>query len=219
MIARRAGLCLPSLCLTDFASDLPRCLQAVSLDLARPRHRAQPHPRHDDPAATSSAPSCCARCTAAAAKAASPPRRAGFRGLGFELRTDAYGVVRGGRGVIISTYGLDPADPAGDNAAGIALALQVFTLGELFSGAAKTHQAVQFAGHVGYAGQAIGVLAGAIQPGTQAAGTGLTLIAGQGDIELQAQADTMQVAAKGVTIQSANAHIDWAAAKQRSRRA
>ena len=41
------------------------------------------------------------------------------------------------------------------------------------------------------------------------------MIAGKGDIEVQAQADKMQVAAKlDVTIQSANAHIDWAAAKR-----
>ena len=41
------------------------------------------------------------------------------------------------------------------------------------------------------------------------------MIAGKGDIEVQAQADKMQIAAKlDVTIQSANAHIDWAAAKR-----
>ena len=66
-----------------------------------------------------------------------------------------------------------------------------------------------------HSGQAIGVLAGATGPGDQAAGKGITLIAGKGDIELQAQSDTLQVAAKGdVTVQSANAHIDWAAAKK-----
>jgi type VI secretion system secreted protein VgrG len=66
-----------------------------------------------------------------------------------------------------------------------------------------------------HAGQAIGVLAGAIGAGAEAAGKGITLIAGQGDIEFQAQSDQLQVAAKAdVTIQSANAHIDWAAAKK-----
>ena len=64
-----------------------------------------------------------------------------------------------------------------------------------------------------HTGQAIGVLAGAVGAGDQAAGKGITLIAGKGDIELQAQSDKMQVAAKGdVTVQSASAHIDWAAA-------
>ena len=66
-----------------------------------------------------------------------------------------------------------------------------------------------------HSGQAIGVLGGAIGPGDQGAGKGLTLIAGQGDVELQAQADAMQVAAKGdVAIQSKSGHIDWAAAKK-----
>jgi type VI secretion system secreted protein VgrG len=45
-------------------------------------------------------------------------------------------------------------------------------------------------------GQAIGVLAGAIQPGGEAAGKGLTMIAAQGPIDLQAQAGPAQVAAK-----------------------
>lgn len=43
----------------------------------------------------------------------------------------------------------------------------------------------------------------------------MSLIAAKGDIQLQAQAGTMQVAAKNdVTVQSANAHVDWAAAKR-----
>ena len=59
------------------------------------------------------------------------------------------------------------------------------------------------------------MLAGAVGPGDKAAGKGITLIAGKGDIELQAQADQMQIAARqDVTVQSANAHIDWAAAKR-----
>ena len=66
-----------------------------------------------------------------------------------------------------------------------------------------------------HTGQAIGVLAGATSAGTEAAGKGITLIAGQGDFEFQAQSDTMQIAAKGdVTIQSVGEHIDWAAAKR-----
>jgi len=241
--------------------------------------------------------------------------RGSFRGLGFELRTDAYGAVRGGRGVLISSFGNEASEPAGDNAAGIAMALQAFKLGELFSGAAKTHETVQLAGHIGsfkpwqstldaaaaplkamqvvlkgmvagqaldaalmdaaerntgtqgkvphvsepvvaiaakaglgivagqdvqvaagetasfvsgqdthwavggalrvHTGQAIGVLAGAIKAGDQAAGTGISLIAAKGDIEVQAQAGAMQVAGKkDVTVQSANAHVDWAAAKR-----
>jgi uncharacterized protein (DUF2345 family) len=66
-----------------------------------------------------------------------------------------------------------------------------------------------------HAGQAIGVLGGAVKPGEQAAGMGLTMIAAQGDVQMQAQSGRMQVAAKDqVVVQSANAHIDWAAAKK-----
>jgi type VI secretion system secreted protein VgrG len=242
--------------------------------------------------------------------------RGSFRGTGFELRTDAFGSVRAKQGVLISSFGTGPADAAGDNAAGIALANQLKTLGQSFSQAAGTHQAVKLAGHIGsfqsaksalsdkeaplqalhtvlkgmvdqdspdnaasdasqkntatakgklphttdpvvsiaakaglaisagqdiqfaagetitlaagqdaslaaggsqriHAGQAIGVLAGAVSAGSEAAGKGITLIAGKGDIEFQAQADKMQIAAKNdVTVQSATAHIDWAAAKK-----
>ncbi|TDM09219.1 MAG: hypothetical protein C4K60_07905 [Ideonella sp. MAG2] len=242
--------------------------------------------------------------------------RGSFRGLGFELRTDAYGAIRAGQGVLISSYGLPEQEPAGDNTAGMALAKQLLTLGQSFSQAAATHQAVKLAGNEGtsgakqsslstehapfnalhtalsglvgqtweqaqgdaasitgaankaqalphttapviaisaraglvqtagqdhhaaaaetltlaagqhssaatggalriHSGQAIGMLGGAIQPGSEAAGTGISLIAAQGDLSLQAQASTLQVAAKGrVNIQSANSHIDWAAAKK-----
>tara|TARA_Y100001968_G_scaffold301539_1_gene313887 strand:+ start:3855 stop:4256 length:402 start_codon:yes stop_codon:yes gene_type:complete len=37
--------------------------------------------------------------------------RGSFRGTGFELRTDAYGAVRGERGVLLSTYGIQPNHP------------------------------------------------------------------------------------------------------------
>ncbi|RQP23754.1 type VI secretion system Vgr family protein [Piscinibacter terrae] len=242
--------------------------------------------------------------------------RGSFRGLGFELRTDAYGAVRGGRGVLLSTFGTQASEPAGDNAAGIALAQQAGTLAQMFSGAAKTHEAVALAAQVGsfkagqsaidqqaaplkalhtalrgmvdskgvdqaaadagakatatgkdktphttdpllaiagkagiatvagqdmqlaagetitlasaedtqwavggaariHAGQAIGMLAGAVKAGAEAAGKGFTLIAGHGDVEMQAQSDAMQIAAKNnVTVQSASAHVDWAAAKR-----
>ncbi|MEO7055643.1 MAG: type VI secretion system Vgr family protein, partial [Caldimonas sp.] len=75
--------------------------------------------------------------------------RGSFRGLGFELRTDAYGTVRGARGVLLSSYGIAPAEPSGDNAAGIALAAQLKTLTSTLSGAAKTHQTVALASAVG----------------------------------------------------------------------
>jgi type VI secretion system secreted protein VgrG len=242
-------------------------------------------------------------------------RRGSFRGEGYELRTDAAGAVRAGRGLLLTTYALQPGEPAGDNAAGMALAQQMLRMAEVMSGAADTHQAVRLAGVLGsvkagqssidaqaaplkalqrvlgsmvdarsesqaaadaaqrhatgdqraphtgepvlavsaraglavvagqdvhlaagegitlssgedtqwavggaarvHAGQAIGVLGGAVKPGDQAAGTGLTMIAAQGDVQMQAQSGRMQIAAKDqVVVQSANAHIDWAAAKK-----
>ncbi len=249
--------------------------------------------------------------------------RGSFRGLGFELRTDAYGAVRAKQGLLLSSYGTQPGEPAGDNAAGIALAGQLASLGKALSDAADLHQTVRLAGHLGstqagrsalsheeaplaalhtalkgmvseasaeqaaadaagkntrtakpgapagqgklphttdpviaiaakaglavaaghdiqwaagetialaagqdshcaiggtarvHSGQAIGMLGGAIGAGAQAAGKGLTFIAGQGDIALQAQGGAMQLAAKDdLTIQSATSHIDWAAAKR-----
>ncbi|MCY7370890.1 MAG: DUF2345 domain-containing protein [Polaromonas sp.] len=64
-----------------------------------------------------------------------------------------------------------------------------------------------------YTGQSIGMLGGAVKPGQQAAGKGLTLIAGSGAVELQAQAAQLTVAARqNVAVQSKAASVDWAAA-------
>jgi uncharacterized protein (DUF2345 family) len=66
-----------------------------------------------------------------------------------------------------------------------------------------------------HTGQAIGILGGAIQPGNEAAGKGLTLIAAQGPVELQAQAGPAQIAAKQtLEFKTANGVINIAAAKK-----
>jgi uncharacterized protein (DUF2345 family) len=63
-----------------------------------------------------------------------------------------------------------------------------------------------------HTGQAIGLLAGAVGAGE--GNTGIKLYAGQGDVDLQAQSDTMTFAAKElVKLISANSHIDFGAAK------
>lgn len=261
--------------------------------------------------------------------------RGSLRGAGFELRTDAYGAIRAGRGLLISTYGDTGTGssgagdatraPALDNAAGIALAAQLKTLGQSLNQAAATHQSTKLAAHIGshgsgqsslapagakpeaslaawhtclkglvsdqafdqatadasqkntstattstsegrvpastdpvialqaragwaatagqdlhacagdditlasgqdshwatggafrlHTGQSIGLLAGAVQPGTGAAGTGISLIAAQGDTQIQAQSGPLQIAAKQqLSIQSETANIDWAAARK-----
>lgn len=81
--------------------------------------------------------------------------RGSLRGHGAELRTDAYGAVRGGAGLLVSSYkiahGAAARDPVGDNAAGIALMKQAVKLGETFSKAAVTHETVGLASHLGAA--------------------------------------------------------------------
>jgi Rhs element Vgr protein len=203
--------------------------------------------------------------------------RGSFRGVGAELRTDAHGAVRAGAGVLVSSYGInhtaDVRDPAGDNAAGIALLRQATALADTFHTAAATHQTVGltaplkamlesvsgttenipysaapliaitaqdgFAANAGqglqlangataalvsgqdtqffaggqmriHTGLALGVLGGAVK-----ATIGLQLIAAKDAVDIQAQHDELKVQARDeVNVISANAHIDWAAAKR-----
>jgi type VI secretion system secreted protein VgrG len=227
--------------------------------------------------------------------------RGSFRGIGAELRTDAYGAVRAGAGLLISSYKIShnagARDAAGDNAPAIAMLKQTAKLGEVFSDAATTHKAVALSaaplkalltavsGMVGsdnldaaradaaeknttpsndkiphaadaivafaaksglgvnagqnlqlangeavmlmsgqdsqfitagqlriHAGQAIGVLGGALKAGE--GNLGLQMIAAKDVIEIQAQANSLSVQARDeVNVFSANAHINWAAAK------
>ncbi|TCS32895.1 Rhs element Vgr protein [Paucimonas lemoignei] len=237
--------------------------------------------------------------------------RGSFRGTGWELRTDAYGAIRAGKGLMLSTYyGTAPGglpEPAGDNAAGVAMLKQIQGFADTFNQAAQTHQTVQMVAAKGsktlnggasqsslddkqpplaamlkkvsgqvsaldgsedgsgdkvphstaplvtvaaqaglgmtasdglhvaagevvhfasgrdmhvavgealsvHSGQAIGLLAGAVGAGD--GDVGIKLYAGQGDVDMQAQSDTMTFAAKElVRLISANSHVDFAAAK------
>jgi type VI secretion system secreted protein VgrG len=79
--------------------------------------------------------------------------RGSLRGQGFELRSDAYGAVRAGSGLMFSTYAIQhnasQRDPAGDNSAALALLKQAKTLAQSFSQAAGTHASVKLASHEG----------------------------------------------------------------------
>ncbi len=79
--------------------------------------------------------------------------RGSLRGQGSELRTDAYGALRAGAGLLVSSYRIEhdasSREPAGDNVAGIALLKQAVKLGETFSDAAVTHKTVGLAAHLG----------------------------------------------------------------------
>lgn len=75
---------------------------------------------------------------------------------GVELRTDAYGAVRAGAGLLISSYGISHTPtaraPAFDNAPGLAHLKQAKTLAASFNGAAAIHQSVAYASHRGSSG-------------------------------------------------------------------
>ncbi len=79
--------------------------------------------------------------------------RGSFRGEGFELRSDAWGAVRGQRGLWLSSYGHAGSAPAGEATQPVALLKQLQTLGRTFSQAAGTHATTKLAAHEG-AGQA-----------------------------------------------------------------
>jgi len=79
--------------------------------------------------------------------------RGSFRGLGAELRTDAFGAVRAGGGLLVSSYRIEHRasvrDPVGENEAGVGLVRQAVKIAELFHQAATTHQTVGLAAHAG----------------------------------------------------------------------
>jgi len=80
--------------------------------------------------------------------------RGSLRGSGAELRTDAWGALRAGQGLSMSTWAHpDTRQPAGDMAPASALLKQAQTQAETLSRAAATHQTVQLAGAIGSSGQ------------------------------------------------------------------
>ncbi|WP_444844956.1 type VI secretion system Vgr family protein [Duganella caerulea] len=94
--------------------------------------------------------------------------RGSLRGQGAELRTDAYGVVRGGAGLLVTSYQVShnaaEREPMGDNTSGIALMKQAVKLGQTFSEAARTHETVAYASHLGGAKADASVLDGQSAP-------------------------------------------------------
>lgn len=79
--------------------------------------------------------------------------RGSLRGQGAELRSDAYGAVRGGAGLLVSTYqlahGAGQRGLAGDNVPGIAMLKQAAKLAESFNESATRHGTVPLAAHLG----------------------------------------------------------------------
>lgn len=93
---------------------------------------------------------------------------------------------------------------------------QVVSAGHTITEAAGQHVEQAVGGDLRiHSGQALAVTAGLLKPGSGASGTGISLIAGQQDVQIQAQSDVMTVAAmKDVTVGSQSANVDWAAAKK-----
>lgn len=237
--------------------------------------------------------------------------RGSLRGQGFEVRTDAYGVVRATRGLHLTTWGKDLSTPSGDAAATQRLLKTARDTCANLSSAARTHQTVALSGNEGvgtqqasairadmaplaamahaldgmvaggaasdavadaaqrvtstadgkvphttdavltvagrggigltatdvqratgqtqttlagrnhftgvagqtriHSGQAIGLLGGVIGAND---GLGLQIVAGNDDVLVQAQSDTMQIASQKDMTLTANQDIDWAAAKE-----
>ncbi|MEW5788882.1 MAG: type VI secretion system Vgr family protein [Pseudomonadota bacterium] len=78
--------------------------------------------------------------------------RGSFRGSGLELRTDAWGALRAGRGLLMTTWPqAASSQPAGDAAGALALLKQAQALAGTLSDAATTHQTVALAAHLGAA--------------------------------------------------------------------
>jgi type VI secretion system secreted protein VgrG len=73
--------------------------------------------------------------------------RGSYRGTGWELRTDAYGAIRAGSGLLMTTYyGTTPdgqPEPAGENTPGLAMLKQAKGFADTFNQAAATHQTVE----------------------------------------------------------------------------
>ena len=79
--------------------------------------------------------------------------RGSFRGTGAELRTDAWGALRAGQGIIMTTWPGTPSQPAGDMAPAMALLKQADTLAKTLNQGTATHQTVQLASAIGSQGK------------------------------------------------------------------
>ncbi|MBS1130014.1 MAG: Rhs element Vgr protein [Proteobacteria bacterium] len=79
--------------------------------------------------------------------------RGSFRGTGSELRTDAWGALRGGQGMVMTTWAAGKDQPAGDMAPAMALLKQADTLARILNQASATHQTVQLSSAIGTQGK------------------------------------------------------------------
>lgn len=90
--------------------------------------------------------------------------RGSLRGLGAELRTDDFGALRGGAGVLLTTYATDGDAPAGDAAGPLALARQADGMAQSFNSVLAAHQGVALASAQGTVAAQSSVLDGERAP-------------------------------------------------------
>ncbi|MDY0977925.1 type VI secretion system Vgr family protein [Massilia sp. CFBP9012] len=134
--------------------------------------------------------------------------RGSFRGLGVELRTDAYGAIRASGGLLISSYGINHGaamrDAASENADGVGLAEQAVKMAEVFHRAATIHKTVGLAAHAGAAKAGSSVLDQNIAPMNAI----FAALSGNVDIhrfdKTEVGPDTLELAAPMVAIAAKN---------------
>lgn len=75
--------------------------------------------------------------------------RGSLRGVGAELRTDAHGALRGGAGVLLTTYAAQAGAPSGEAAGAQTLASQAHLMAKSLDDMAGAHQSVRLASALG----------------------------------------------------------------------
>ncbi len=105
--------------------------------------------------------------------------RGSFRGSGFELRSDAWGALRGEAGLWLTAYPHGETAPAGQAVQPGALMEQLRQLGETFAEASRIHVTVQPAAQVGVQGPSRSTLDGGQAPLTVLAASVRTTVAGK----------------------------------------
>lgn len=75
--------------------------------------------------------------------------RGSLRGVGAELRTDAHGALRGGAGVLLTTYAAQAGAPSGEAAGAQTLASQAQLMAKSLDDMAGAHQSVRLASALG----------------------------------------------------------------------
>ncbi|PPD17434.1 MAG: hypothetical protein CTY24_14920, partial [Methylobacter sp.] len=133
--------------------------------------------------------------------------RGSFRGLGAELRTDAYGALRAGAGWLVSSFPIEHSasrrDPAGDNAPGMAHLKHLTQLAATFNQAATLHQTVPLAVHRGTTGAGHSLLSADKAPQAPLAAQ-LTAVSGMADSQSLAAA---QADAQSKTTQASHTKV------------